>query len=121
VIANGIPSAPASVTVAAAPDFTLSVTPANQTIRRAATATYKVMITAVNGFNGVVTFSVSGLPSLATGTFNPTSVTGSGTSTLTVSTAKKTPAGTYSLKITGKSNPLVHSDMVSLTVSNNGK
>jgi hypothetical protein len=121
VIANGIPSAPVSVTVAALPDFTLSVTPANQTIKRGATTTYKVTVTAVNGFNGVVTFSVGGLPSLATATFNPTSVTGSGTSTLTVSTGKKTPVGTYSLKITGKSSALLHSDTVSLKVSNNGK
>jgi hypothetical protein len=53
--------------------------------------------------------------------FNPTSVTGSGNSTLTVSTGKKTPAGTYSLKITGTSSPLAHSTTVSLKVSNNGK
>jgi hypothetical protein len=38
-------------------------------------------------------------------------------STLTVSTAKKTPTGTFTLTITGKSGTLQHSTGVSLTVT----
>jgi hypothetical protein len=38
-------------------------------------------------------------------------------STLTVSTAKKTPTGTYMLTITGASGSLQHSTNVSLTVT----
>lgn len=101
--------------------FTISATPSSQTIKRGASTTYTVKIAPVNGFSGVVTFSVTGLPSLATGTFNPTSVTGSGSSTLTVSTGRKTPAGTFSLKITGTNGPLAQSSTVSLIISKKGK
>ena len=101
--------------------FTISATPGSQTVKKGASTTYTAKITAVNGFSGVVAFSVSGLPALATATFNPTSVTGSGSSTVTVSTMKKTPVGTFSLKITGTSGPLAQSATVSLKVSNNGK
>jgi hypothetical protein len=66
---------------------------------------------------GTVNLSVSGLPSGATGTFNPTSVSGSGSSTLTVSTASSTPAGTSQLTITGAGGSLNHSKSVSLTVN----
>jgi hypothetical protein len=101
--------------------FSISATPASVIIKKGASTTYSAKITPANGFNGVVTFSVTGLPSLATAKFNPASVTGSGSSTLTVSTAKKTPVGTYSLKIIGTSGPLALSTTVSLTVSNKGK
>jgi hypothetical protein len=101
--------------------FTISATPSSQTIKRGASTTYTAKVTPANGFNGVVKFSVTGLPSLASATFNPTSVTGSGTTTMTVSTGKKTPVGTYSLKIIGTNGPLAVSTTVSLTISNKGK
>ena len=47
--------------------------------------------------------SLSGLPAGATGSFNPVSVSSSGSSALTVSTGCSTPAGTYTLTITGTS------------------
>ena len=61
--------------------------------------TYTVTVTGVNGFNNAVTLSVSGLPSRTTASFSPSSVTGSGTSTLTISTRNRTPIGTFSLTI----------------------
>jgi len=117
VIANGIPSAATNVTVTAAPDFTFSVLPATRTVRRGAATVYQVTITPVNGFDGVVTFNVTGLPAQSTGNFTPTSVTGSGTSALMVSTTKKTPTGTSGLTVTGTSGSLTHSATVNLTVS----
>ena len=61
--------------------------------------------------------SVSGLPTGATASFNPASVTTSGSSTLTVSTATTTPAGTYTLTITGTSGSLSHTATVTLVVN----
>jgi hypothetical protein len=62
--------------------------------------------------------SVAGLPTGATGTFNPTSISGgSGTSTLNVSTASTTLAGTYAVSITGSSGALSHSVNVTLVVN----
>jgi len=105
------------VNAAATPDFTLSATPSSQTVTAGNGSSYTTTISAVNGFTGSVNFSVSGLPSGATGSFNPTSVAGSGSSTLSVSTSSTTPAGTYTLTITGTSGSLTHSTTVTLVVN----
>jgi uncharacterized membrane protein len=62
-----------------------------------------------------------GLPTNSTGTFSPNPVTvtspNSSNSALTVSTSRRTPAGTYPIKITGTSGSLTHSVTVSLRVT----
>jgi len=110
-------SATVSLIVSAAPDFTIGASPASQTVIQGSPATYTATLTAQNGFNATTNLSVSGLPTGANGSFSPTSVTGSGTSTLTVTTAASTPTGTYALTITGTSGSLVHSATVSLIVN----
>jgi Divergent InlB B-repeat domain/PQQ-like domain len=102
---------------APAPDFTLDVSPSSQTVQAGNSTSYTATIAAVNGFAGAVTFSASGLPSGANATFNPTSVTGSGSSTMTVTTASTTPTGTFTLTITGTSGTLRHTTTVALTVT----
>ena len=99
------------------PDFSITASPASQTVTQGAGTSYTATVTASGGFTGVVSFSVSGLPSGASATFNPTSVTGSGSSTMSVSTSASTPAGTYTLTITGTSGTLVHSTNVTLVVN----
>ena len=49
-------------------------------------------INAVNGFNGSVSFSCAGLPSMSNCQFNPASVTGSGSTSVTITTAAPSPA-----------------------------
>lgn len=98
-------------------DFSISVSPGSQTVTAGQGTTYSVMIGAINGFTGMVNLNVSGLPTGATGSFTPTSVSSSGTSSLTVSTASNTPAGTYTLTITGTNGSLTHSTTVSLVVN----
>ncbi|MFC5489944.1 S8 family serine peptidase [Dokdonella soli] len=83
------------------PDFTLSISPPSVTLPAAGgTATYAVAIARTGGFTAAVAFSVSSLPAGATGSFNPASTTGN-SSTLTVTVAASTVAGTYPLTITG--------------------
>jgi hypothetical protein len=98
-------------------DFTLSATPASQTVSAGSSTTYTLSTTAVNGFTDAVSLSVSGLPAGATGTFSPTSIGGAGSSTLTVSTSASTPAGTYTLTITGTDGCRSHSVTVTLVVN----
>lgn len=98
-------------------DFGLAATPASQAVTVGSSATYTTAITALNSFAGTVTLSTSGLPTGATASFSPASVTTSGSSTLTIATGSATPAGTYSITVTGTSGPLVHSATVSLTVN----
>jgi hypothetical protein len=82
--------------------FSLSATPASRSVQRRSSTTYTVTITRTNGFSGAVALSVSGLPSGVTGTFNPSTVTGT-SSTLTVSAARQAQRGTVTLTITGTS------------------
>jgi len=102
---------------AAGPDFSIAASPASQTVTAGAGTSYTATVTASGGFTGTVAFSVSGLPTGASASFNPTSVTGSGSSTLSVSTSTTTPAGTYTLTITGTSGTLSHSTTVTLVVT----
>jgi hypothetical protein len=100
------------------PDFSISATPSSQNIAAGGSASYTATLAAVNGFSGTVGLTVSGCPSNATCTFNPTSVTvpPNKTSTLTVKTTSTTPGGTYTLMITGTSGSTVHSVPVTLVV-----
>src|SRR5581483_11439247 len=100
------------------PDFTFSAGPASQTVTANGGTSYTVSVGALNGFTGAVSLNVSGVPSGATASFSPASITGgSGSSTLTISTSCSTPAGTYSLTITGASGSLSHSATVTLVVN----
>ena len=104
-----------------APDFTITASPSTQTVVIGNATTYTATIGALNGFGGVVTLSATGLPTGATASFSPATVTGSGPATLTVSTTASTPAGPSTLTITGTSGGLVHSTTVTLTVTLAGK
>ena len=110
---NGIQIVPAS---APPPDFSLHTHPHSRTVARGATTTYDITATAWNGFSGTIALSVAGAPAGTTTTFNPASIDGSGSSTLTVTTSASTPAGSSTLTITAKSGTLSHSDSVTLAV-----
>jgi len=106
----------ASVTVTAVPaDFSLSVNPTSQSIRRGSTATYTVTIAGSGGFSGSVTLSLTGQPSGSTVTFTPNPATGS--ATLTIKTVSSTTRRTYALTIKGVSGSLSHTAAASLTVT----
>jgi N-acetylneuraminic acid mutarotase len=76
----------------AVPSFVVSSTTTPQTIQPGGIATYSITAAAQNGtFPNSVTLAASGLPTGATATFSPTSITpgsSSATSTLTIQTAK---------------------------------
>jgi hypothetical protein len=98
-------------------DFSITPSPSTQSIVQGGKVPYTVSVSALNGFADTVNLSVSGLPSAATAAFVPTSIAGSGSSTLTVTTAANTPVGTYTLTITGKTASLTHSANVTLVVT----
>ena len=99
------------------PDFTISASPASLTIRRGASGSYTVTIGALNGFTGTVSLSVTGVPNRVTATFNPASITGSGTSTLTITAANNAPKNPVTLTIRGTSGATTHSTTVSLNIN----
>jgi len=103
------------------PDFSISGTPASQSVTAGGGTSYTVSIGALNGFSGTVSLSASGLPSGATANFSPSSVSGSGSSTLKVSTSSATVAGSFTLTVTGTSGSLTHRAGVMLTVNGPAK
>ncbi len=102
---------------AATPDFGLSVPPAAVTAQQGTQAHFTVSAAGQNGFDGQVALAVSGLPAGATAAFAPTSVPASGSSALSVSVAGNTPAGSYTLTITGTSGSLTHTATAHLVVT----
>jgi hypothetical protein len=70
----------------------------------------------LQGFTSTVNLSVNGLPAQTSGAFSPSSITGAGTSVLTLKIGQSAPTGTYKLAIRGKSGSLVHSAQMILTI-----
>lgn len=110
-------TAPVDLLVNSPGDFSLSVAPTAITISRGgASGQALVTLAPSGGFVGVTTFSVSGLPAHVTATFNPLSVTSSGSTTLSLTAGTSAVTGTSTLTITGTSGTLVHTVTVSLTI-----
>ena len=99
-----------------AADFSVSASPSSRSVYQGYRTSYTVAVSALSAFAGTVTFNVSGLPAYATASFSPTSLTGSGSSTLSVRAGSATPVGTYTLTIGATSGSLVHSTKVTLVV-----
>ena len=95
-------------------DFTISTSPSSQNVQRGSQTTYTVTVSKLGSFSATVNFSVSGLPAHTSASFNPTSVAGSGNSTLTISVQRKAQRGTSQLTITGTGGGTSHSAKVSL-------
>ncbi len=112
-----IHTTPITLTVMGAPDFTLSASPASVTGNMGSSVTSKITVTALNAFNGVVSFAASGMPAGVTAAFSPASVTGSGTSTLTLTVSASAVGGTYPISVQASSANLLHSTTVTLTVT----
>lgn len=109
-------SSSVSITVT---NFTIGVSPTSASVNQGLGTTTKATVTPLNGFNGIVTFSVTGAPAGLTTGFSPATVTGSGSSTLTL-TATAVAAGVYPLTVTGSSGTLTHSATFTLTVKLGG-
>ena len=104
------------VNVQGAGDFSISSSN-SITVKRGQSGSLPVTILAQAGFSGTVNLSVSGLPSLVTGVFSPTSVNTSGTSNLVLTVNNQQRQGTFPIVITGTSGAITHSVTVNFTVN----
>jgi hypothetical protein len=105
---------------ASSQDFSISVTPGSGSVTAGSPASATVTTAVVSGAAQTVTLSASGLPSGATASFSPASVTSGGSSTLTIGTSTSTPAGTYPITITGTGTSATHTTGYTLTVNSTG-
>lgn len=101
----------------ATPDFTIAATPASQTVSAGGSASYTISLTAQNGYATSVNLSASGLPAGATAVFSQPSLTPTNSSSLSISTAASTPAGSYTVTVTGTDGTLTHTTSVTLVVT----
>jgi uncharacterized membrane protein len=111
-------SLPLSLVVNAAPPPDFSLSASAVTVNAGSSGNSTITVSAINGFGGIVSLSVSGFPTGVSDSLSSTSVTGSGTSTLSISTLNTTPPGSYTLTVTGTSDGgVTHTASVALTVN----
>jgi N-acetylneuraminic acid mutarotase len=112
------PSAPAPV-----PSYAVIALPspgasnASVTVAASNSATSTIDVTAADGFDSAVALTASNLPSGVTASFSAASITGAGSSQLTIATDLTTATGTYTITVTGTSGSTTETTTVSLTVT----
>ncbi|OFV96604.1 MAG: hypothetical protein A3H28_16190 [Acidobacteria bacterium RIFCSPLOWO2_02_FULL_61_28] len=106
-------SATVNLTVA---DFTLTVSPASQSVSAGGTATYAISVAGRGNFSGPVNLSCTGLPSGAACNFSPNPAP-LGAANLTVSTLASTPPGAVTFTVAGASGVITRSATAALTVT----
>lgn len=117
-----------TVTVTAAPDFSITHSPASQTITQGSNTSFTVTLTSLNGFSGAVNFaSVANCPNNASCTFSPTNPVvpngGSISTTLIVTSQVSAATGNFTLGVTATdqaSGSLSHTTNPLLTVNTLG-
>jgi sugar lactone lactonase YvrE len=101
-------------------DFTVSASPASQTISSGHTATYSIAVAPVSGFTGSISLTCNGGPPGSTCTIAPGSVALSGPAaangTVDLSTPQSDSHGTFPVVFTGASGTVMRSAAASLTI-----
>ena len=81
-------------------DFSIS-NGGSRSVAQGQSVSNSISVSLVSGTSQSVSFSASGLPTGAAATFSPTSCSPACPTTLTISTLSTTPAGTYTITVTG--------------------
>ena len=103
-----------------APNFSVTAPPVSQSVTAGTSATYTTTITPMGGYTGNVTLSAAGLPSGATASFKPGTVTVGATavtSTMTVATTASTATGIYPITVTATDGTLTNTAYPELTIN----
>jgi subtilisin-like proprotein convertase family protein len=99
------------------PTFTLSATPASQTVTAGGSTSYTATTAAQNGFTGNITLSASPAISGVTYSFGTNPVAVGGSSTLSVTTTAAATPGTHTVTITGISGAITRTANVTLVIN----
>ncbi|HEY1788043.1 MAG TPA: hypothetical protein VGJ73_07805 [Verrucomicrobiae bacterium] len=97
--------------------LTLSVAPLTQSVAPGHNVSFTVNITSTNYFDDTVALSAAGMPLDASGGFSTGSISGSGTSIMTVTASNSIAPGQYTLIINARDGNLTLSTNVTLTVA----
>jgi len=118
VVANGIPSAAAAVTVGSGGSFTLAAAPKTITITRGASGKVKITSTISGGFNSAVALTASGQGSGVNVKFTPSTIPapGSGIAAMNIHVASTATTGTRTITVTGTGGGVTQKATVTLTI-----
>jgi MYXO-CTERM domain-containing protein len=97
-------------------DFSITAMPSTVSVAQGASGTTTVMTMLTSGSAESVALTASGVPTGATATFNPTSVTAGNNSTLTLASGTAA-AGSYTITITGTAASATHTTTVTFTIT----
>ena len=98
-------------------DFSLSASPPSASVTAGSAATSTINTAVTSGAAQSVALSATGLPTGATATFTPSSVTAGSSSSLSISTLSGTTPGPYTVTITGTGTSATHTTTFALTVT----
>jgi kumamolisin len=99
------------------PLYGLTASKGAVTIPQGSSGTITITSTVINGFSSAIALSASGQPSGVTVAFSPTTISGAGSSTATISVASSVLPGTYKIKVLGTSGGATEVVTISLTVN----
>jgi len=102
-------------------DFSISVAPASQSVNAGSSVSYTVSSTVLTGAPQSIGLGITGLPSGVTATFNPTTITAGGSSTLTLLASSSAGSVTANFTVTGTGTSATHTTSASVTVVNNNQ
>lgn len=91
-------TSPAVTVTVATPDYQIGIPSGSVTVSAGQSAIYAITITPQGGFNGTISFACSGLPAVSSCSFNPPTLTPSGSATSTSLTIATTAPRTASTR-----------------------
>jgi kumamolisin len=97
--------------------FSLSASPGSVTVAQGSAGSSTITSTVSGTFDSAVNLTSSGAPTGVTVGFSPSSITGTGTSSMSITVGSSTAPGTYSITVSGTSGSTVETTSVSLTVT----
>jgi subtilase family serine protease len=100
-----------------APGFSLSASPISVSVAQGSAGTSTITSTVTGGFDSAISLSAAGQPTGVTVGFNPTSITGAGSSVMTMTVSSTTAVGTYKITVNGSSGGTTESTTVTLKVT----
>src|SRR5262249_41073553 len=105
-----VPAAPAD-------DFSLSASPASQTVQAGSQTTFTISTTVTSGNSQTVSFTATNLPAGVVASFNPASVTSGQNSVLTLTAAANAAAFNGTFTVNGNGTSAMHAITPGLTVT----
>jgi hypothetical protein len=101
-------------------DFSMSANPSTLSVNPGQSAASTISTKITNGSAQNVALSSSGLPSGATATFSPATISSGQSTTMTIKTSASTPQGTSTVTVTGTGASATRTTTITLTVGTSG-